>query len=170
MVFTWIFDERDDEREIGKTMDVNEKYLVLGDKVLTMLDTPGHRDLVPVMLSGASHCDYGILMIDCERNSFESGFSGGQTKEHAKLLNSIGLNGLIVVVNKMDVVQWKVESYNYVLNKLNNFFREEKLTGLGEITFIPISAITGDNMKKPIGKTADWYKGPALVDLFSRPA
>ena len=167
-MFTWIFDERDDEREIGKTVDVNEKYLILGDKVLTLLDTPGHRDLVPVMLSGASHCDYGILMVDSERASFESGFScGGQTKEHAKLMNSIGINGLIVVVNKMDVGNWKEDNFKYVVNKMNNFLREEKLSNLGEVTYIPLSAMTGDNMNKHVGKKADWYKGPTLVDLLS---
>lgn len=168
VVFTWIFDEREDERESGKTVDVNEKYLVLGDKVITILDTPGHKDLVPVMISGASHCDYGLLMVDSEKTSFEHGFNGGQTKEHAKLLSSIGLNGLIVVVNKMDLVNWNQHDFNYVVERLKAFFAEEKLDGLGEVTFIPVSAITGENINKPIGKKASWYTGGTLVDKMSK--
>ena len=70
----WIFDEREDEREKGITVDVNEKYLVLKDKIITFLDTPGHRDLVPKMISGASQCQYALLIIDGERQGFEKGF------------------------------------------------------------------------------------------------
>lgn len=168
-MFTWIFDEREDEREVGKTQDVNEKYLVLGDKVITLLDTPGHRDLVPVMISGASHCDYGMLMIEAERNSFASGFSlGGQTKEHAKLLNSIGLNGLLVIVNKMDMVEWREEDFAYVKDKMSKFFVEDGLDNLGDVTFVPVSAVTGENILKPIGNKAPWWKGQPLVDYMSK--
>ena len=168
VVFTWIFDEREDEREVGKTVDVNEKYLVIGEKVITILDTPGHRDLVPVMISGASHCDYGILMIDSERTSFDRGFEfGGQTKEHAKLLNSIGLSGLLIVINKMDLVNWSQDAFDYVRDKIQTFLQEERLTNLGEISFIPVSAVTGENINEPIGKKALWYKDGTLVDKFS---
>jgi translation elongation factor EF-1alpha len=167
--FTWIFDEREDEREVGKTQDVNEKYLVVGNKVLTLLDTPGHRDLVPVMISGASHCDYGILMVESEKSRFNTGFDfGGQTKEHIKLLNSIGINGLIVVVNKMDQVNWSQEAFDYVKNQLTHFFQVEALSNLGDITFMPVSALSGENIVMPIGDKAKWWKGGPLVDLLSK--
>jgi translation elongation factor EF-1alpha len=169
MVFTWIFDEREDEREVGKTQDVNEKYLVLGDKTITLLDTPGHRDLVPVMISGASHCDYGFLMVESEKVRFETGFTfGGQTKEHAKLLNSIGLKGLIVVVNKMDAVNWEESAFQYAVTKITEFFQFEGLDNLGEVKFVPISALTGENIVKPVGKVAPWWKEGPLVELMSR--
>ena len=89
--FAWIFDEREDEREHGITVDVNEKYILLGNKLITFLDTPGHRDLVPKMISGASQCQFAILIVDAEKENFISGFDkAGQTREHAFLLNSIG--------------------------------------------------------------------------------
>lgn len=167
--FTWIFDEREDEREVGKTQDVNEKYVILGNKVLTLLDTPGHRDLVPVMISGASHCDYGILVVESEKGRFNTGFEfGGQTKEHIKLLNSIGINGLIVVVNKMDQVSWGQEAFEYVKNQLSHFLQVEALNNLGDTTFVPISALSGENITLPIGDKAKWWKGGTLVDLLSK--
>lgn len=89
--FAWIFDEREDERERGITVDVNEKYVIIGQKSITFLDTPGHRDLVPKMISGASQCQFGMLIVDAEKGSFNSGFDkAGQTREHAYLLNSVG--------------------------------------------------------------------------------
>jgi translation elongation factor EF-1alpha len=143
--------------------------LIVGNKFLTLLDTPGHRDLVPVMIAGASHCDYGILMVEAERSRFSTGFDfGGQTKEHVKLLNSIGINGLIVVVNKMDQVNWSQEAFDYVKNTLTHFFQVEALTNLGDIKFVPVSAISGENIVKPIGDTAKWWKGGPLVDLLSK--
>lgn len=143
--------------------------MVLEDKVITLLDTPGHRDLVPVMISGASHCDYGMLLVEAEKNSFMSGFTwGGQTKEHAKLLNSIGLNGLLVIINKMDAVDWKEEDYNYVKNSMAKFFAEDGLDNLGSITYIPVSAVTGENLVKPIGNKAPWWKGQPLVEYMSK--
>lgn len=142
---------------------------MLGDKTFTLLDTPGHRDLVPVMISGASHCDYGLLMVEAERPRFETGFShGGQTKEHAKLLNSIGLNGLIVVVNKMDAVNWEESDFEYVVKKMSDFFKSEGLNNLGDITFVPVSALTGENIIKPIGNVAPWWKGSSLIEYMSR--
>lgn len=168
-VFTWLFDEREDEREVGKTVDVNEKYLIIGDKVITLLDTPGHQDLVPVMISGASNCDYGILMVDCEKTSFETGFSyGGRTKEHVKLLNSIGPKGLFIVINKMDMVDWSEDSFEYVKGRLQAFLEAEGIDNIKHVEYFPVSALTGENMSKPIGKKAPWWKGGTIADKLSR--
>jgi translation elongation factor EF-1alpha len=167
LVLTWMFDERDDERETGKTMDVNEKYLVLGDKIITLLDTPGHRDLVPVMISGASHCDYGILMVEAEKVAFEAGFEHGQTKEHLRLLNSIGVKGLIVAVNKMDTVEWREQDFKFVKESVSNYITEENLSNLGSQMYIPIAAVTGENLSKPVGAKAKWWTGGSMVDKFS---
>lgn len=99
--FAWIFDEREDEREKGITVDVNEKYVVVGNKSITFLDTPGHRDLVPKMISGASQCQFAMLVVDAEKGSFASGFDkGGQTREHAFLLNSVSML-LTLTVNQV---------------------------------------------------------------------
>jgi translation elongation factor EF-1alpha len=122
------------------------------------------------MIAGASHCDYGILMVESEKSRFHTSFDfGGQTKEHVKLLNSIGINGLIVVVNKMDQVDWSEEAFNYVKKQLTNFFQTDLLTNLGEIIFVPVSALSGENIVKPIGNRAEWWKGGPLVDILSRP-
>jgi translation elongation factor EF-1alpha len=120
------------------------------------------------MISGASHCDYGILVVESEKSRFSSGFDfGGQTKEHVKLLNSIGINGLIIVINKMDQVEWDEQSFMYVKNQLTHFIQSESLSNLGEVTFVPVSALTGQNIVKPVGDAAKWWKEGPLVDKLS---
>jgi len=165
----WIFDERDDEREKGITVDVNEKYLPLGDKLLTFLDTPGHKDLVPKMISGASQCQFAMLIIDGVRDSFESGFDQkGQTREHAFLLNSIAPQKLFVIINKMDMNNWNEDEFKYIKSQIELFFERECLTNFGCVEFIPVSALKADNVLKPVGKKASWYKGPTLLDALSK--
>ena len=168
--FAWIFDEREDERERGITVDVNEKYVYIGNKFITFLDTPGHRDLVPKMISGACQCQFAMLIVDGVKDSFMSGFNReGQTKEHAYLLNSIGLTKLVVCVNKMDLADWKYESFEYVRKKVLNFFSAENLNNFGEVEFVPVSALTGENISERVkNPKASWWSGGCLFDSLSK--
>ncbi len=81
------------------------KKIKLNDRSIVFLDSPGHRDFIPNMITGAAQADYAILVIDVTH--FDSTFiSGGQTKEHAYIVKSLGVQTIIVVVNKMDVINW----------------------------------------------------------------
>jgi elongation factor 1 alpha-like protein len=103
----WIMDEGEEERARGVTIDVAVNYFETTTKHFTILDAPGHKDFVSNMITGASQAECALLVVESPKNAFESGFvGGGQTKEHAILARSLGVTQLIVVVNKLDLVEW----------------------------------------------------------------
>lgn len=108
------------------------------------MDSPGHRDFIPNMITGAAQADYAILVIDTD--NFESSFiGGGQTKEHAYIVKSLGVHKLIVAMNKMDRIGWNPERFAAIKNKLEGYlikigFQEDT------IIYVPISAIQAINI------------------------
>ncbi|KAI8353365.1 P-loop containing nucleoside triphosphate hydrolase protein [Blakeslea trispora] len=173
--FAWVLDETGEERERGVTMDIATNYFETEHRAFTLLDAPGHRDFIPNMISGTAQADAAILVVDASTNAFESGFdAGGQTKEHAVLARSLGVQQLIVAINKLDMAEWSEARYEEIKQKLGTY-----LTQVGfkktNVSFIPVSGLTGENLVKKSKESAllSWYKdGPSLmeqIDKFDSP-
>ncbi|KAK5987908.1 HBS1-like protein [Cladobotryum mycophilum] len=159
----WVMDQRSEERDRGVTIDIATNHFETETTKFTILDAPGHRDFVPNMIAGASQADLAILVIDANTGAYEKGLKG-QTREHVLLLRSLGVQRLIVAVNKLDMVGWSQDRFKEISEEVSGF-----LIGLGFqgkfVTFIPISGLNGDNIvRKTEDAGASWYTGPTLID------
>ncbi|KAI4794196.1 hypothetical protein E4T44_12541, partial [Aureobasidium sp. EXF-8845] len=118
---SWALDLTKEERSKGKTVEVGKGFFETEKRRYTILDAPGHKTFVPNMIGGASQADIGVLVISARKGEYETGFEkGGQTREHAVLAKTQGVNKLIVAVNKMDdpTVEWSEERYKECTGKL----------------------------------------------------
>ncbi|MCW4022178.1 MAG: translation elongation factor EF-1 subunit alpha [archaeon] len=167
--FAWVLDKLKEERERGMTIDVAYLKFETPKYEFTIIDAPGHRDFVKNMITGASQSDCAILLISAKRGEFEAGIgSGGQTREHAFLAYTLGVNQIVVAINKMDdaSVNWSEERYNEVKNEMERML---KMSGFNpaRIHFVPTSGWTGDNLQKR-SENMPWYKGPTLFEALDQ--
>ena len=108
-------DSSDEEKAKGKTVEVGKAYFETKSKKFTVLDAPGHKNYVPNMIMGAAMADIGALVISARKGEFEAGFEkDGQTREHAQLAKSLGVQKLVIIVNKMDQVGWAKSRYEEI--------------------------------------------------------
>lgn len=168
--YAWVLDETGEERDRGITMDIATNHFETEHRNFTLLDAPGHRDFIPNMISGTAQADAAILVVDASTNAFEAGFdAGGQTKEHAVLARSLGVQQLIVAINKLDMTQWNEARFKEIQAKLGAYliqvgFRKSHLK------FIPVSGLTGENLVKKcqVKELLDWYQGPSLLEQIDK--
>ncbi|XP_043517946.1 HBS1-like protein isoform X4 [Frieseomelitta varia] len=164
--YAWVLDETGEERERGITMDVGHSKFETETKSITLLDAPGHKDFIPNMITGATQADVALLVVDATRGEFETGFdSGGQTREHALLLRSLGISQLAVIVNKLDTVDWSKERFDEIVNKMSVFLKQAGFKD--NVSFVPCSGLSGENiLTKPKEPLSNWYTGPTLVSVI----
>lgn len=167
---SWIMDTNKEERNDGKTIEVGRSYFETEKRRYTILDAPGHKMYVSEMIGGASQADVGILVISARKGEYETGFEkGGQTREHALLAKTQGVNKLIVVVNKMDdpTVGWSKERYDECTTKLAMYLKGIGYNVKQDVQFMPVSGYTGDGLKDRVNKEAcPWYDGPSLLEYL----
>ena len=161
----WVLDQGTEERERGVTIDTAMKSFETQNTKFTILDAPGHRDFIPNMIAGASQADLAVLVIDASTGNFESGLRG-QTKEHALLVRSMGVQRVIVAVNKLDTVQWSSDRFEEIVQQISAF-----LTSAGflskNLSYVPCAGITGENIvRKSENDKVAWYRGPTLLSLL----
>ncbi|KAJ0426500.1 hypothetical protein BJY00DRAFT_307343 [Aspergillus carlsbadensis] len=158
----WVLDQGSEERARGVTIDIAASKFETENTVFTILDSPGHRDFVPNMIAGASQADFAVLVIDSSIGNYESGLKG-QTKEHALLVRSMGLQRIVVAVNKMDTVQWNKERFEEIEQQVSAFLITAGFQ-TKNISFVPCSGISGDNItRRSDDPNVSWYAGGTLV-------
>ncbi len=157
----FIMDTGEEERARGKTVEVGRAFFSTVKNRYTILDAPGHKNYVPNMIAGASQADVGVLVISARKGEFETGFEkAGQTREHAMLAKTLGIQYLIVVINKMDdpTVEWSKERYEECVSKLKPYLKGCGYVIKRDVKFIPISALSGDNVLKEVkSETCPWW-------------
>ncbi|XP_004252232.1 uncharacterized protein [Solanum lycopersicum] len=167
--YAWALDESAEERERGITMTVAVAYFNTKSYRVVLLDSPGHRDFVPNMISGATQADAAILVVDASIGAFEAGIdvSGGQTREHAQLIKSFGVDQIIIAINKMDVVGYSKERFDTIKNQLGTFLRACKFKD-SLVLWIPLSAMENQNLvtSPSDARLLSWFQGPCLLDAI----
>jgi elongation factor 1-alpha len=165
--FAWLLDRMKEERERGVTISLSYMKFETKKYFFTIIDAPGHRDFVKNMITGASQADAAILVVSARKGEFEAGMSPeGQTREHALLARTMGINQLIVAINKMDAAEppYSEKRYQEVKEVLGKFLKSLGYN-IEKIPFIPVSAWTGENLIER-SPNMPWYTGPVLVEAL----
>ncbi len=153
------------EREQGITIDVAYRYFATPKRKFIIADTPGHEQYTRNMVTGASTADAVIILIDVSKVKLRE--DGGvdlliQTKRHSTIAHLLQIEHVVVAVNKMDLVNYDQAVYDRIVAAYGEF---AATLGLKDITPIPLSALTGDNVVDPSARM-DWYQGPTLIELL----
>ncbi|MBS3815051.1 MAG: translation elongation factor EF-1 subunit alpha [Hadesarchaea archaeon] len=154
--FAWLLDKLKEERDRGLTIDVAYQKLETSENMITIIDAPGHQDFVKNMITGASQADAAVLVVAADDGVMP------QTREHAALAYTLGVNQLVVAVNKMDLVDYNQGTYEEIKQDLLNLLNNIGYKNTSEFPFIPISAYQGENTTEPSDKL-DWYDGPTVL-------
>jgi sulfate adenylyltransferase subunit 1 len=144
------------EREQGITIDVAYKYFSTPKRKFIIADAPGHIQYTRNMVTGASNSELIIILIDARKGVIE------QTRRHSIIASLLNIPHVVVAVNKMDLVEYSEDIYN---NILIDYEVMAKQLGIKDITYIPISALNGDNIVDP-SQHLPWYKGNTLLNFL----
>jgi bifunctional enzyme CysN/CysC len=152
------------EREQGITIDVAYRYFATARRRFIIADCPGHRQYTRNMVTGASTADVAVVLIDARKGVLE------QSKRHAFISALLGIPRMVVAINKMDLVEYSRERYEELVEEFEAFAR--KLRGgknprRTETTYLPMSALNGDNVVER-SATMPWYDGPPLLELLEQ--
>jgi elongation factor 1-alpha len=156
--FAWVMDNLKEERERGITIDIAHKRFDTNKFYFTIVDCPGHRDFVKNMITGASQADAAVLVVSAAEGVQE------QTKEHVFLARTLGINQLIISVNKMDMVKYDQKRFEETKKNVSELLKMVAYKPEGML-FIPTSAFVGDNIKDKSPNTP-WYNGPTILEAL----
>lgn len=159
--FAYVMDKLKEERERGLTIDVAHREFHTDKYYFTIIDCPGHRDFVKNMITGTSQGDAAVLVVAATEGA------QAQTKEHVFLARTLGINQIIVSINKMDATQpaYSAVRYDEVKKQVEGLLKNVGYK-VEEIPFIPCSAYVGDNVVKRSDKM-EWYTGPIVLEALN---
>ena len=157
--FAFVMDNLKEEQERGLTIDLAHKKFETDKYYFTIIDAPGHKDFIKNMITGTSQADAAVLVVAANDGVM------AQTKEHVFLARTLGVQQLIVAVNKMDMKNYDEKVFNKVKEDVTALL---KTIGYKpeEIKFIPIASLPGDNVFKKSDKLG-WFKGETLLDAIN---
>jgi len=156
--FAFVMDNLKEERERGVTIDLAHKKFETPKYYFTIIDAPGHKDFIKNMITGASQADAGVLVVDCNDGV------QAQTKEHVFLAKTLGVNQMIIAVNKMDMKDYSEDAFKKVQTDVTELLKSVGYN-TDEIPFVPIASLPGDNVAKKTEKMS-WWSGKNLLETL----
>ena len=158
--FAFIMDSLEEERKKGITIDTTQTFFKTPQRRYVIIDAPGHKEFLKNMITGTSQAEAALLIVDAQEGVQE------QTKRHCYILGMLGLQQIVVVINKMDLVDYSQERFQVVRDEITGFLKGLQISA--QYT-IPVSAIKGDNVATA-SQHFTWYSGPTALqalDTFS---
>ncbi|MGX7005834.1 sulfate adenylyltransferase subunit 1 [Caballeronia sp. KNU42] len=152
------------EREQGITIDVAYRYFATAKRKFIIADTPGHEQYTRNMVTGASTAHAAIILVDATRVTFKDGVAQllPQTVRHSAIVKLLGLQHVIVAINKMDLIDFSESRFNEIRDAYVELARR---LGIADVRFVPVSALKGDNIVTA-SERMPWYAGEPLLDLL----
>lgn len=144
------------EREQGITIDVAYRYFSTNNRKFIIADTPGHEQYTRNMITGGSTANLAIILVDARTGVIT------QTCRHTYLVSLLGIKHVVLAVNKMDLVDFDKQIFDKIVADYKAFV---KSLNIPDITYIPLSALDGDNVVDKSDRTP-WYEGPSLLDFL----
>lgn len=156
MEFGYVMDHLEEEREQGITIETTQTFFKTKKRNYVIIDAPGHVEFLKNMITGASQAEASILIVDAAEGVRE------QTKRHAYILSMLGITQVIVVINKMDLIEFKKDIFDSIKRGLLDFLQSLNIT---PSYVIPISAKEGDFVASNSEKLS-WYSGPTVLEAL----
>lgn len=151
--FAYLLDYLKEEREQNVTIETTQTWFRTKKREYTIIDAPGHVEFIRNMITGASRADTAVLIVDAGEGCRE------QTKRHAYILSMLGIRNVVLVINKMDLIQYKQERFISIRQECLDFLEKISIQAL---ECIPVSAANGDNIASR-SDCMDWYQGNTLL-------
>ena len=156
--YAWVMDTLREEKERGLTIDVAHRRFDTPKYYFTVVDCPGHRDFVKNMITGTSQADATVLVVDVTEGIMP------QTREHVFLARTLGINQMIVAINKLDAANYSEKKYNEIKSDVSKLLKTVGFKPEG-VQYIAVSAYAGDNVSKKSENTK-WYDGPTFLEVL----
>lgn len=160
----WIMDQTVEERKRGVTIDIVQTQIETENYKFNIIDSPGHKDYLPQMINGITQADSAIIIIDATSDLILN--MAGSTFEQLRIAKNLGIDNLIIVVNKMDLINWDHDRFTLINDTINDYLVNNLNYNLNNIKSIPISGFKGDNIVQSFKN--DWYNGPSLMTVLEQ--
>lgn len=152
--YAFLLDALKDEQAQGITIDAARCFFSTKKRDYIIIDTPGHIEFLKNMITGAAHAEAALLVIDAKEGIQEN------SKRHGHMLSMLGIKQVSILVNKLDLIDYKEDIFNNIKSEYTKFLKK---LNVRPINFIPISAIKGDNIAN-VSKRTPWYTGITVLE------